>query len=178
MSPAAHACRSSLFANGITHLQFLNSQLGALYELRRDIGIGKLGAASGKGRQQVAHYGLQKPRKKDLLFLSALMRPTSRWRISETRRRACSSTSPPRNNCRRFWPICLTTVARLCFFGRACEAVSCSCILSVHPSQSQSERKFSGDGKTMSGEHDAKREAQLPLVAVWWNICPLLPPRP
>jgi hypothetical protein len=61
----------------MTHLQFLISQLGALYELRWGIGMGKLGTASGKARQQAALDGLQKPPKKDILFLSTLMRPTS-----------------------------------------------------------------------------------------------------
>jgi hypothetical protein len=52
------------------------------------------------------------------------------------------------------------------------------CFLAVHPSQPLSERKFSGAGKTLSGEQGAEREAQLPLVAAWWNIYLLLPPRP
>jgi hypothetical protein len=37
-------------------------------------------------------------------------------------------------------------------------------------SQSQSERKFSGAGKTLKGEQDAQREAQLPLVAAGGGI--------
>jgi hypothetical protein len=61
----------------MTHLRFLKSELGALYELRCGIGMGKLGAASGKARQQAALDGLQKPPKKEILFLSTLMRPTS-----------------------------------------------------------------------------------------------------
>jgi hypothetical protein len=54
----------------MTDLQFLKSQLGALYEVRWGIGMGKLGAASGKARQQAALDGLQKSPKKDILFLS------------------------------------------------------------------------------------------------------------
>jgi hypothetical protein len=54
----------------MTDLQFLKSQLGALYEVRWGIGMGKLGAASGKARQQAALDGLQKPPRKDILFLS------------------------------------------------------------------------------------------------------------
>jgi hypothetical protein len=47
-------------------------------------------------------------------------------------------------------------------------------------SQIESERKFSGAGKALSGEQDAVRGAQRPLIAAGGerNIYPLLPPRP
>jgi hypothetical protein len=59
--PCGYTCWSSFIANGMTTLQYLNSQLGALYELHSGTGTGKLGAVSGKAGQRAALDGLQNP---------------------------------------------------------------------------------------------------------------------
>jgi hypothetical protein len=156
----------------MTHVQYLNSQLRALYELRWGIGTGKLVAASGKARQQAALGGLQKPPKNDTLFLSALMRPTSRWRISEkilARKLQYKATPQQLQNIRAHLS---DDGGALVLFWQSMRSrfLQLYAVSSPSPSQSHSERKFSGARKTLSGEQDAAREAQLPLVAAGGGI--------